>query len=122
PGLAGGRVYCEGLLRGLAAVDGHNEYVIYTRQGTELPPLDPARFRQELAPVPPASMLRRTAWEYGVLPRRVRRGGFDLFHGLGTLSPSARPCPFILTVHDVIYRHFPESLPLGPRLFMRAVH
>jgi glycosyltransferase involved in cell wall biosynthesis len=122
PGLAGGRVYCEGLLRGLAAVDRENEYVIYTRRGTQLPALDPARFRQEVAPVPPGSTLRRTAWEYGALPRRVRRGGFDLFHGLGTLSPSARPCPFVLTVHDVIYRHFPQSLPLGPRLFLRAVH
>ena len=30
-GLAGGRIYCEGLLRGLAAVDQENEYVVYTR-------------------------------------------------------------------------------------------
>jgi glycosyltransferase involved in cell wall biosynthesis len=122
PGLAGGRVYCEGLLRGLAAVDRDNEYVAYTRRGTVLSPLDRARFRQVEAPVAPGSALWRTFWEYLCLPRAVRRGGFDLFHGLGTLSPSSRSCPFVLTIHDLIYRDFPQSLPAGPRLFMRCAH
>lgn len=121
PGLAGGRVYCEGLLKGLAA-DGHNEYAVYTRRGVKLPDLDPARFRQVEVPVAPGSTVWRTVWEYRRLPRAVRREGFDLFHGLGSLSPAPRSCPLVLTVHDLIYRHFPESLPLGPRLFMRCVH
>jgi glycosyltransferase involved in cell wall biosynthesis len=121
PGLAGGRVYCEGLLRGLAAVDHDNEYVVYTRRDTLLPPLDPKRFRQEFSPGPPGSQLWRTAWEYARLPRAVRRGGFDLFHGLGGICPSARPCPLVLTIHDLIYRRFPVSVPLGARLFMRTV-
>jgi glycosyltransferase involved in cell wall biosynthesis len=122
PGLAGGRVYCEGLLRGLQSVDEENTYVVYTRRGVSLPPLDPGRFRHVEAPVAPGSTVGRTLWEYRRLPRAVRHEGFDLFHGLGSLSPSSRSCPFVLTVHDLIYRHFPESLPLGPRLFMRCVH
>ncbi|HKI34244.1 MAG TPA: glycosyltransferase family 1 protein [Gemmataceae bacterium] len=122
PGVAGGRVYCEGLLKGLQEVDRENEYVAYTRRGIRLPPLDPARFRQVEAPVAPASTVWRTLWEYRRLPRLLRREGFDLFHGLGTLSPSSRSCPFVLTIHDLIYRHFPASLPLGYRLFMRWVH
>jgi glycosyltransferase involved in cell wall biosynthesis len=121
PGLAGGRVYCEGLLKGLNVVDGDNEYVIYTRRGVRLPALDPQRFRQVEAPVAPGSTLGRTFWEYRRLPRAVRRERFDLFHGLGSLSPSSA-CPFVLTVHDVIYRHFPASVPLGYRLFMNAIH
>src|SRR5207249_2816877 len=39
-----------------------------------------------------------------------------------TLSPSSPSCPFVLTIHDLIYRHFPQSLPAGYRLFMRCVH
>jgi glycosyltransferase involved in cell wall biosynthesis len=120
PGLAGGRVYCEGLLRGLQAVDGANEYVVYTRRGVRLPPLDPRRFQHVEAPVAPGSTAWRTLWEYRGLPRAVRREGFDLFHGLGGLSPSSA-CPFVLTIHDLIYRHFPESVPLGFRLFMKWV-
>ncbi len=122
PGLAGGRVYCEGLLGGLHAVDPHNHYVIYTRRGVRLPPLDPDRFRHVEAPVAPGSVVWRTYWEYRRLPRVVRREGFDLFHGLGTLSPSSRSCPFVLTVHDLIYRHFPASVPIGYRQFMQWVH
>jgi glycosyltransferase involved in cell wall biosynthesis len=121
PGLAGGRVYCEGLLRGLQAVDGGDEYVVYTRRGVRLPALDPRRFRHVEAPVAPSSTVWRAVWEYRRLPDEVRRGGFDLFHGLGSLSPSSQSCPFVLTVHDLIYHHFPASLPRGFRLFMRVV-
>jgi glycosyltransferase involved in cell wall biosynthesis len=122
PGVAGGRVYCEGLLRGLAAVDLTNAYVIYTRRDTQFPDLPPERFHQVCAPVSGGSTLWRTFWEYKVLPHKVRRGGFQLFHGLGSLSPASHSCPFVLTVHDVIYRHFPKSLPLGYYLFMRWMH
>jgi glycosyltransferase involved in cell wall biosynthesis len=122
PGVAGGRVYCEGLLRGLAAVDPANDYVIYTRRDTRLPDLPPERFRQVCAPVSGHSTVWRTFWEYKLLPRKVRRGGFQLFHGLGSLSPASRSCPFVLTIHDVLYRHFPRSLPLGYYLFMRGMH
>jgi glycosyltransferase involved in cell wall biosynthesis len=121
PGVAGGRVYAEGLLRGLQGVDHRNEYVVYTRRGIPLPPLDPARFRQVEAPVAPGSTLWRTYWEYRCLPRAVRRGGFHLFHGLGSLSPACDGCPLILTIHDLIYHHFPNTLPMGYGLFMRRV-
>jgi glycosyltransferase involved in cell wall biosynthesis len=121
PGIAGGRVYCEGLLRGLAAVDGVHEYVIYTRRGTELSKLPADRFVQVRAPVSGGSAVWRTLWEYGILPRYVSRGGFQLFHGLGSLSPAIRTCPVVLTIHDLIYRHFPDSIPLGYRVFMGHV-
>jgi glycosyltransferase involved in cell wall biosynthesis len=120
PGVAGGRVYAEGLLRGLAAVDRENEYVVFTRRGILLPDLPPERFRQVQAPVWRTSSLWRTFWEYAVLPGRVRRGRFDLLHGLGSLSPRTAACPLVLTIHDLIYHHFPESLPAGYRLFMEA--
>jgi glycosyltransferase involved in cell wall biosynthesis len=119
-GLAGGRVYAEGLLRGLARVGGDDEFTVFTRRDTLLPEL-PARFRQAAAPVGGASTVGRTLWEYGVLPRAVRRGGFGLLHGLGGPSPAAPPARLVVTVHDLIYHHFPASVPAPYRLFMRAV-
>jgi glycosyltransferase involved in cell wall biosynthesis len=121
PGVAGGRVYGEELLRGLAAVDASNEYIVYTRRDTTLPDL-PGRFQQIRAPVSGSSALWRTAWEYGFLPARARQDRCDLLHGLGNISPSFSRGAFVLTIHDMIYRHFPQSLPLGHRLFMRGVH
>jgi glycosyltransferase involved in cell wall biosynthesis len=121
PGLAGGRVYCEGLLRGLADVDNQNEYAIFTRSETELPALPTDRFHQWRAPILEWSTVGRTLWEYGRLPGVVRRGGFDLLHGLGSLSPAPRGCPTVLTIHDLIYRRFPQTVPRGHRWFMQAV-
>jgi glycosyltransferase involved in cell wall biosynthesis len=118
-GVAGGRVYCEGLLRGLAGVDADNEYTVYTRRDTQLPPLPAGRFRQVRAPVSDASTVWRTFWEYGILPWKARR--FRVLHGLGSLSPSARPAKLVLMIHDLTWRHFPQSLPMGYRLFMRGV-
>jgi glycosyltransferase involved in cell wall biosynthesis len=120
-GVAGGRVYAEGLLRGLAEVAGPEfKFTIFTRRDTELPALPADRFAQYRAPVSDQSVLWRTWWEYGRLPRVVRAERFDLFHGLGNLSPTSK-CPFILTVHDLIHWHFRASTPLGHRLFMRLL-
>jgi glycosyltransferase involved in cell wall biosynthesis len=121
-GVAGGQVYRDGLLRGLAAVDtAPFAFDAFTRRSPGLPPLPADRFRTVEAPVAEASTVGRTAWEYGVLPGRVRRGGYAVYHALGSLSPRVRGVPVVLTVHDLIHRRFPESVPLGYRLFMRSV-
>jgi glycosyltransferase involved in cell wall biosynthesis len=122
-GVAGGRVYRDGLLSGLSALGTGCPYTfdVYTRRAPDLPALPPDRFRTVEAPVSGTSTLGRTAWEYAVLPRRVRRGGYAAYHALGSLSPRVRKVPVVLTIHDLIYRHFPESVPLGYRLFMRTI-
>jgi glycosyltransferase involved in cell wall biosynthesis len=122
PELAGGRIYCEGLLRGLASLpeDG-TEYVLFVRQGITLPEL-PRRFRTVVAPVGPRSVLWRTAWEYGWLPFRAQAEGCNLLHGLAGNSPAPRRGGFVLTIHDLIYLDFPQSVPLGHRLFLKLIH
>ena len=121
PGLAGDRVYCEQLVRALAAAPGDAEYVVFVRRGMSFP-LDPSgRVRIVRTPVPDRSTVRRAVWEYGFFPGRAARQRVDLVHGLGGRSPSVRGVPFVLTVHDLIYRQFPESVPLATRLFMRWV-
>ena len=119
-GVAGGRVYRDGLLRGLAALDTDDQFDVFTRRQPTLPEL-PARFRAVEAPVPDVSTLRRTIHEYGILPHEVFRGRYSVYHALGNLTPRVRGAPTVLTVHDLIHRHFPASVPTGYRLFMRAV-
>ncbi|MCS6850880.1 MAG: glycosyltransferase family 4 protein [Gemmataceae bacterium] len=121
PGLAGGRVYAEGLLRGLAQVDGRHEYRLFARQGVTWPELPSGRFVSVPTPVGPRSVLGRTWWEYGRLPRVVRREGCHLFHGLGTLAPVVGGCRLVLTIHDLIFYHFPASVPWADRCFRRVV-
>ncbi len=121
PAVAGGRIYSEGLLRGLAAVDEQNEYHVFTRCDTNLPGLPADRFVQVRAPISAASLAWRTFYEYTILPRKVEAGKFDLMHGLGTLSPTAGRRPLVLTIHDLYYRQVPKTVPLGYRLFASGV-
>ncbi|VTR93089.1 Glycosyl transferase group 1 OS=Sphaerobacter thermophilus (strain DSM 20745 / S 6022) GN=Sthe_0904 PE=4 SV=1: Glyco_trans_4_4: Glycos_transf_1 [Gemmata massiliana] len=121
PGLAGDRVYCEELIRALTAAPGDDEFVVFVRCATTLPSCQSDRVRLVQTPVPQRSTIRRTVWEYGFLPRAVRRAGLDLIHGLGGRSPAVRGVPFVLSIADLIYRQFPQSVPLAPRLFMRLV-
>jgi glycosyltransferase involved in cell wall biosynthesis len=121
PELAGDRVYCEQLLRGLVAADGEHEYFVFARRDAGLPPLPADRFRVVHTPVTGASTFRRAIWEFGSFGEEVARRGADLVHGLGGRTPPVRGRPFVLTIHDLIYRQFPESVSFPKRLFMRLV-
>jgi glycosyltransferase involved in cell wall biosynthesis len=56
------------------------------------------------------------------LPRILRRHKVDLLHSPHFLLPLSRPCPAVVTIHDVIYMACPEDLEskLG-RLYYRAM-
>ena len=69
-GVAGGRVYCEGLLRGFAALDDDTHFTVFARRDILFPEL-PARFEIVRTPVAPTSTVWRTLWEYFGLPRRL---------------------------------------------------
>ncbi len=56
------------------------------------------------------------------LPRILRREKVDLLHSPHFNLPLVRPCPTVVTIHDVIYLTCPEDLPsrLG-RLYYRGM-
>ena len=65
------------------------------------------------------SRARRVAAEQALLPRAARRARLDLLHNLFTTAPAWPRVPQVTTIHDVIYKRFPEThagvLDLGPR-------
>jgi alpha-1,3-rhamnosyl/mannosyltransferase len=85
--------------------------------------------RLATAPVTSVSRVQRLGWELTGLVARARRDGVDLLHSLGTTTPVASTMPRVVTVHDLIYEHYPESFPgvrtpvlrqLVPRMLRRA--
>jgi glycosyltransferase involved in cell wall biosynthesis len=60
---------------------------------------------------------RRLLWQQVQVPRIARRLRADLIHLTGFDVPVRRPCPAVLTVHDLIGMLFPADLPLISRLY-----
>jgi len=93
-------VYADRLLRALLRVAPQHEYVplSWEREG---------ELRTD----------QRLRWQQWLLPRRARAAGVDLLHVPGFDAPRWRPCPVVLTVHDLIGLLFPEQLPPISRLY-----
>jgi len=49
------------------------------------------------------------AWEQLVLPRILRREGVGLIHAPNCFLPLRRPCPGVVTVHDLAFEEHPED-------------
>jgi glycosyltransferase involved in cell wall biosynthesis len=55
------------------------------------------------------SRFRRVAAEQTLLPVSVQRAKVDLLHNLFTTAPAIVPVPQVTTIHDLIYKRFPET-------------
>jgi len=97
--------HIENLLRGLAELEGEEEFVVFLPPGVPLPVPAP-RFRER----------RVAARGYGLaehveLPAKARLERVDLVHVPHYVVPYFTPRPRIVTVHDLIHLRFPDLLP-----------
>lgn len=61
----------------------------------------------------------RIVWEQYLLAKELRQKNIQLFHGPSFVVPLAKPCKYILTVHDLSYYLYPESLTVATRLYFK---
>ena len=61
----------------------------------------------------PRNRVRRVLAEQTLLPQAVRGAGADLLHNVANTAPTFAPVPQVTTVHDVVFRRFPEPGLLG---------
>lgn len=60
---------------------------------------------------------QRLRWQQVEIPRRARAAHADLLHVPGFDAPWRKPCPVVLTVHDLIGMLFPQNLPPVARFY-----
>ena len=124
--------YAHELLAALTALDHTNEYsaFYYATRGNERPepPLDRVPARAIRLPAKPWRMSVLLAYLVGVTMDRWLPPG-DIFHATDHLLPPLRLSRGVFTIHDLIFRFFPEfHLPLNrwylslmlPRFMQRA--
>lgn len=112
----GNETYIAGLLRGLAAADDvAAEIAALHYPGAPQPTPPTPRLRYHALPRP--SDWRRLALD---LPRFCRQWRADVLH-VTYNAPLRRPCPVVLSVHDVIFRLFPANFAPRVRLLLNTV-
>jgi glycosyltransferase involved in cell wall biosynthesis len=109
PGETGGaEIYARRLIPALRAVEPDLELTLFlggpaaeedwgARVGIE-----PLRFD-------PRSRVRRVLAEQTLLPRAVRRLRPDLLHNVFNTAPALAPVPQVTTIHDVVFKRYPET-------------
>lgn len=76
-----------------------------------------------LLPCPGArgGTLRKAWWTQAIMPGVLRRERASLLHALQFVAPLSAPCPTVVTVHDLGYRHFPDTVEQPRRTYYRLL-
>ena len=86
--------------------------LVGARSAAALPGVTLRRSRWDTQPP-----LRRIAWEQFVQPWGL--GAFDLYHALAFVAPLALPAPLVVTVYDLSFLHYPQTLSASRRAYLR---
>jgi glycosyltransferase involved in cell wall biosynthesis len=116
-----GRVIIE-LTRELAAEDrGLDFAVLCTHPDLLAPVADRPGWRLIPCPGARGGTLRKAVWTQARLPGLVRDLDADLLHCLQFVGPLRPPCPTVVTVYDLAYRLFPDTVEEPRRSYYRAL-
>lgn len=117
---AGINGYILHLLRELPSVTARCRFIAFLYDRRFSPPagstLEVCRSRW-----PTTNPWLRILWEQTGLAWASYRQRLDLLHGLAYATPLAAPCPTVVTVHDLSFVRYPQTLRVMNRLYLRAV-
>lgn len=98
------------MVNGFVALDAHDAFVEplrgwgrYALELTRHLPPDLVRVYRDSAAGPEA------LWEQVALPRRLGRDGAAAVHAPNCFLPLRRPCPGIVTIHDLAFEAYPDD-------------
>lgn len=109
--------YMIHLVRSLAKLESRHELIVFAhRSGVSLLGVQECPGLR-LVVLPDTAPAQRLLWEQVALPRMVRQIGLDLLHCPHYTMPLARPCPVVVTFHDMTFFLFPRLHTRARRLF-----
>ncbi len=99
--------YLRNLLVHLAQIDRENEYVVFINQENTQTIMQENFLIVPLKPHVPVYSLR----EHYRLPLKIRKWKLDLIHYPNFNIPLIQSCPYVVTIHDLIYYLYPDQCP-----------
>src|SRR5262245_38192435 len=112
PQFGGLETYVSNLIQELTSLDGKNSYFLFVDSNSSERFGDlPHNFRVVTAPLPAALRAGRILWEQILLPIQVRKYMIDVLHSPNFVGPLLVNCPSIVTICDLLYKRYPQSIP-----------
>jgi glycosyltransferase involved in cell wall biosynthesis len=121
-GVGGTEIYLRSLLAAFAAIDRHNQYVVFTNRETG-PDIAPAQSNFTIEPLNVSAEFRpgRILVEQTSLPSAVRRMKVDVLFNAGFTAPLLSPVPCVTVFHDLQHKRHPEFFRWFDLPFWRAL-
>lgn len=108
--------YTRQLLAAMAAAGTGDEFVALQHHRQRRPLAVAPNVRRASMLTPPHHRFEQLSLPLELLPQRL-----DLLHCPDFVAPRWRPCPAVITIHDLAFLHFPEILDAAARRYYRQV-
>jgi glycosyltransferase involved in cell wall biosynthesis len=118
PRLYGAGNYIAHLIRSLPLIDETNEYLAFVKPDNVT--LMARRENLRIVQATLASRVLRIAWEQTFLPLLARRYRLDVLHSPHYTMPFLRPCPTVVTFHDMTFFLYPHMHRFYKKIFFQA--
>jgi glycosyltransferase involved in cell wall biosynthesis len=98
---------------------GRFNYTLFISQKIPYTDWNSSRFKTVAVSGPVYIKLFRILYQQTLLPLKLSKGQYDLFHATGYTAPLRIKIPFVVSVYDLIALDYPELCPLRNRLHFR---
>lgn len=121
PGISGGiEFYIQNLLEELSIIDLTNRYILFTnRENHSIMDFKKENFHRVPCNINPHLKMLRITWEQILLPRLARRYHLDLLHSPTYTLPILTQIPGVVSILDMLYRVYPDTIPMPKLIFWR---
>ncbi|MFV9507028.1 MAG: glycosyltransferase family 4 protein [Oscillochloridaceae bacterium umkhey_bin13] len=109
-------LYTRKLLTAMAPLAPHDQFVALQHVRERTPQVVAPNVRRATLITPPHNRYEQLSLPLEVWPRRL-----NLLHFPDFIAPRRRPCPAVITIHDLAFIHFPEILDAEARRFYGQV-
>ena len=111
--------YAAELAAALAEIDSENNYVVLTRRGSPLAERLAPFGHVEVDARVGAGLVARLWFERFGLARWIAEKRLDVFHGPAFVLPPRCPAASVVTIHDLVFDLYPETVPKRRRSYYR---
>ncbi|MBU2578197.1 glycosyltransferase family 4 protein [Patescibacteria group bacterium] len=116
--MQGSRTYTYNVTRALIEIDRKNDYFLYFSNIQKSIPPFLQRSNVHIKRIVPTNRAIRLPFSF---PLKLANDRIDVFH-CQYMAPPVLRTPYVVTLHDILYEHYPEFFPPLLRFFMKLFY